>query len=1370
MILSTGIKKVWFLVCFACVSLLGAQNKSSQHRAVEDELTFYLLDVELGLSNNGINSIEQDSLGFIWVGTPEGLNRYDGTQFKVFKKGNTPNKYQLNDNFIHKIQLVDKHQLYIATNEGLNIYDFKQETFQFLNTSNGLLGSNNVSSFSKSTSNLILGVYNYGVQVSYNQGDTNLFEHSPNNPETLSSNQVLSVLHQNDSVVWVGTEKHGLNKINLNTKKVNRVPIQNHLNLRINQLYTDKQNNLWIGSNEGVHVFTTHGDTLNIKKSNTEGVGLSDNNVLCFEEDNNNQMWIGTRNGGLNILNTSSFLNSNTIKTQWYLPQDDGSSVFNRTVLALKLDWDNNMWIGTSTGLNYVNPNGEPIKLLRKNSSKKESIGHDRVGALTESFNQNIWIGTDGAGLDLLNPKTGTIKHFVHHANDAKSLSNDYIISLLEDSKNRLWVGTYQGGLNKMDIKTGRCKHYLQGDITEGSDVRVIFEDAKGTIWVGTNRGGLYKYNESTDTFSFVNVLGKIDVRDISEDDKGYFWMATYGNGILKYNPTTNETFFYNTSNISTFKTNLIYSILALSSGNVLAGTLNEGLLLLNPVQNTVKAFTEADGLSNNTVCSMVLEDATSIWLGTHRGISNFDPSSNTIYNLNTYTNIQQGKFNIGSSLITNSGVLYFGGDKGLNVFNPEKLKIEAEKHPIVIEKLEVLNKEVQVNESFNDNVILNNSIQFQDHIALDYHQTFFSLDYVSLKYPFVKNTKYAYKIDGYQDQWVDTDGTGKVNLINMPHGKYVLNVKAKFGSGDEIIKKLNITVNPPFWKTLWAYLIYLVVSSLLLYAILKYLAERITLLNSLSFEKKQRQLEHNFNEERIRFFTSFSHELKTPLTLILAPLEDLLSEITLLKHKKSLQLIQKNANQLLQSINRLLEFRKSNLGLSKLRIENHNLTELLEQWVNNYFPLAKKRGITLSFKLPDENFYAWFDLEKMHIIVNNLLSNAFKYTPDNGKIKLSLDYNENAFTIKVKDTGYGISESDLELIFERYYQSPSTNSKNGLGIGLALSKNFTELHMGTINIKSELKKGSTFLVTIPRDKSLFNNVIIDGENTKQARLDTLEKTELIADVEPNKPTNPNLNLNDKKQLILLVDDNPDILSYLDTLLDGQHDLIYANDGEEGVQKAMQYIPDLIISDVMMPKMNGLELCNKLKENIETTHIPIILLTAKGNTESIEEGYMYGADDYITKPFSGKILQARIQNILENRTQLRNYFLNKNSAITPITNNGLIQQEKEFLIKLEAVILEYLDLEKVDVKLVSTQMGMSRTSLFRKLKAITGLNINQYIRKVKIDKAAELIRSGNYTIAQASYEVGFKNVKYFRKLFKEQFNYLPSKLSKNKTV
>jgi signal transduction histidine kinase/ligand-binding sensor domain-containing protein/DNA-binding response OmpR family regulator len=1350
---------------------LGQQN-DLRPQPLEEGLSFYLLDVESGLSNNFINGIEQDSLGFIWIATIAGLNKYDGTQFTNFRKDHRGQTSNLADNYVQQIKLDSKGKLFLATDGGLNIYDPKLEKFVVHKQEDGLL-SNNVSCFAFGPDGQpIIGIYRGGIQFADKDWKMESFHHQPENIASLSSNEISSMAMQGDSILWIGTFDKGLNKMHMPTRSITRIPINNNGEFStqtINALYTDYEGNLWMGSKNGLQVITVRGDTLKLNSSTHPGKGLSDGDVICFEEDHKGQLWIGTRNGGLNILDKGAFLSKKAdFSIKWFLPRDDGSSVFNRTVSAIKMDKEGNMWLGTSTGLNFVNPQGEPIKCLQRNSANPETLGHDRIGALAENNKGKIWIGTDGGGLDLFDPKTGKFEHYVHRTENPHSLSNNYVIALHQDRKNRVWAGTYQGGLNKMDPGTSRWEHYLQGNIKDGSDVRTIFEDRKGQIWIGTNRGGLFRYIEKKNQFEYIESLGKIDIRDLRESPNGDLWMATFGSGIIKYDPNTGKATYYNGTSIKGIRTNSIFCILPLKNGDILAGTRYEGLLRLNPGTNTVLHFTEKDGLSNNTISSMVMENENDIWLGTFMGISHYNTKTHKIDNLDTYSKIQLGEFNIGAALKSSSGHLYFGGNKGLNIFDPKDLNDIQPLYPIVFENLKIFNTPISVSQN-NKKGILRQSISYQDRLTLTHKQTLFSLDFAALKYPEARNIGYSYLLEGYQDHWVDTKNVGTANLSNIPPGNYTLKIKAKMGTGAELSQQLAITIVPPFWKTLPAYFIYLLLITAIIWGILKYYTDRIKLKNSLLVEKKQRQMEHDLNEERFRFFTSFSHELKSPLTLILAPVEDLMMEMRGKKQMDNLRFIKKNAKHLFQLINKLLEFRKSEFGLSRLTIGEYDLSSYMEQLILNYYPLSKKMNISLTHSLPGTGPTAWVDLEKIQIIMNNLISNAFKHCGEKGEIHISLAYDDDNFTFRVTDTGEGIDPRDLSHIFEWYYQSGTSAKKKGAGIGLALSKRFAELHMGKIKVESQLGAGSTFTLRIPRDKSLFSNAPLnkitftDQKENEMVDLEVPVRQTLRLPTEKKRAT---IQLDEDREVILLIDDNLEILAYLKGLLQDRYDLLYAENGQEGMDKALQYVPDLIISDVMMPKKSGIDLCAALKKETSTTHIPIILLTAKDNLESIKTGYEEGADDYIAKPFNSQILCARIRNLLDSRKQLRKYFLDPDGTLLSLSkeHSGLWDREKEFLRRLEVVILEQLRQEKTDVDTITHSMGMSRTSLFRKIKAVTGQNINEHIRSVKVKKAAQLIKEENLTIAQASFEVGFNSVKYFRKLFKEQYGSLPSEI------
>ena len=1342
---------------------LFAQDGLVQKNAIDDALNFHLLDVESGLSNNFINSIEQDSLGFIWIGTADGLNRYDGTQF-INYNSNPDNG--LSNNNISKIKYHKQtNELIIATDDGLNRYIPELDEFKpYLNTNDKLHKFVNHFNFD-TKGNLIFSLLreDEGLYVLNQQELLQSFYYKENQSESLSSNEISSFSFQGDSILWIGTFHGGLNKMNYANKKITRVYSSNRqFPNSINEVFVDSNDNVWVGSKDGIRVITNQSDTLSLKASDIPGKGLSDNNVLSFEEDNQGRMWIGTRNGGLNIVEIAPFLEKNdAISIKWYLPKNDATSVYNRTVSSIKKDAYGNMWLGTSTGLNFVNPRDEPVKLLQNNKSDNQTISHNRIGSLALASNNKLWIGTDGGGLDLFNPKNGEFKHFTHDKNNLKSLSNNYVISLLEDSKKRVWVGTYQGGLNLLNTTSGESKKFIQ----EG-DIRVVFEDDNQHIWVGTNRGGLYTLNEENETFEYVSILGNIDIRDIEQGPEHTLWIATYGEGIIKFNTTSDAAVYYNTKNTKGLKTNIFFSILALKDGDLLLGSRYEGLIRFNPSTKTISNFTVNDGLSNNTIVSIVQENEAYVWLGTSNGINRYDIEKNKTYDLSALNNIQISEFNIGAAIKGDNGYLYFGGNKGLNIFYPKRLQKDQNNYNLVFNNLLVFNKSVPIQDK-NDNSILNKSISYANQVNLNYDHTLVTVGFTVLKYPEAKNINYSYLLEGYHEHWIKLKGLGLANLSKTPPGNYKLKIKALLDSGEEVTNQLYINIQPPFWETLPAYLVYILLITGLIVFGLKYYSERLKLKNSLLFEKKQRQLEHDLNEERIHFFTNFSHELKTPLTLILAPLEDLIHQLTEKKHLKKAKLIKKNADTLYQSINKLLKFRKSETGLSQLHLENKNVSQLLKQTSQSFMHLSEKMKIKMKLSMPDEDIIAPIDTEKFQIIMNNLISNAVKYCREQDVICIGLSANHNTIKIQVKDTGLGVDKKDLPYIFDWYYQSGKSPKKKGSGIGLALTKSFVELHKGIIYASNNKDtSGVTFTIEIPENQDIKTPLNINSPKLENKQIDNLWGASSI--LISNKEKKKKIQLNVNRKLILLVDDNYDIINYLESILKDDYDLIFAYDGKDGIEKAIKYVPDLVISDVMMPQKSGVDLCNHLKNQISTTHIPIILLTAKNSTESIKSGYEEGADAYITKPFNSEILKTRIQNLLISREKLKTYFTAQEPIISELSSSNLklLDKEKKFLYELKKIILKNLKTESISVDSIARDIGMSRSSLYRKITAITDKNINEYIRKVRIEKALHLIQEENMTISQASYEVGFNSIKYFRKVFKEELGDVPSKFKK----
>ncbi|MFD2828567.1 two-component regulator propeller domain-containing protein [Leeuwenhoekiella polynyae] len=1348
-----------------CFYVMPAQTLTKPAESIDDQLIFYNFDLSSGISNSYINSIEQDEFGFIWIGTIDGLNRYDGSDFKIYRH-RAADSTSLFNNYIESLKNTDSEDLLILTDAGIDIYNDETDSFQNVHLLNNV--TDNVSALAKrQKGGYFVGYYSEGVRI-FDENNKMIasYRNRKEDPSSLSYNEVSSLLSQGDSILWVGTFRKGLNRIDLKKNTVNRLWFDKQSladeQPGVRALHLDKAGNLWIGSQNGLFVLKTDGSFRTLGTGGPNA--LSDTEILSFAEDNQGRMWIGTRNGGLNILKIDSFLNKSAVpEITQFLPRKDGSSVYNRTVSALKLDRGGNMWIGTSNGLNFVNPQGEPIKLIDGESSVWGLLSHMRIGSLATSKTGNVFIGTDGGGIDLYHAKSGKITPFAVTGKGEKGLSNDYVISLLEDSKKRLWAGTYKGGLNKLENDI--WSHYLQGDQVDGNDVRTIFEDSQHRIWVGTNRGGLYKYDDKNDIFEYVEILGKLDVRAIDEDSKGNLWMATYSDGILKYNPVIKVVTKYDSRILKGLPSDIFFSLVLVSDDELLAGSRFGGLVKFNIKDQSFSVINEQNGLPNTTINSIVPYNSEEVWISTNYGLSSYNFKTNEVSNLLNQSSIQKGEFNIGAAIRDQKGNLWFGGNKGLNVFNPDNLYGEGTVYGILFKDLKINNESVAVKPG-GAHAILSKTLNDIETLKLTYKENLFSIDFALIKYPFSQDVVYSYRLEGYNDNWVDLSTNNRINFTNIPAGKYNLIIKAMEQSGHVVQKELPIIITPPFWLTWPAYILYMLLAILFIYAISIYYSERVKLKNSLVFEKKQRQLEHDFNEERLRFFSGFSHELKTPLTLILAPLDILAGELKSSRHHARIDLIKRNASDLLVSINRLLDFRKTEEGLSKLYIQHYDLVNTLKYWTSLHKNAADVKKIDLQFETEFDELQVVNDVDKLQIILNNLISNALKYTLEGGEVTVILKANSDNYSITVSDSGVGIHEEEFEHIFNWFYHSNSSVKRSGSGIGLSLSKRFAELHAGTLTVKSKEGEGSTFTLELPFDLAEVPREQIDKASDSDTVNEQIEKP-FVAHSEPTSRVKKAL-LNGEKQreLILLVEDNEDILIVLDDILSEEYDLIHAVNGEEGAQMATKFIPDLIITDVMMPVKDGIDMCHELKLNKETSHIPVIMLSAKNNTAVKVSGYKEGADDYLTKPFEPALIRARVRNLLDSRNMLKLYFNQNSDQNTLSTSESrVLDKEKEFLADFEKAVLKFKDAEGSIIAKLTKNMGMSRTSLYKKITVLTGENINSYVRIIKVNKAAQLMREEGYSVSQAATEVGFSSPKYFRKIFKEQFGKLPSEVT-----
>lgn len=1348
-------RNYFFLFCVLFAVNLNCQTE------LPPKLKFNSLKVEDGMPNNIVNDIVQDAFGFIWIATNDGLCRYDGENFKIFRES-LDQKNSISNNFIQSLFLDSKGDLWIMTDQGLNRYDMDKEYFEiFLADDKGVLSHNSVTKMvERKDGSYLIGSYGGGIDI-LKQGKF-VKNYSSLNSSPISSDLISSLQIQNDSMVWAGTWNMGLNLINLNTDKSTSFNFgKNKMtpSAKINSLYLDADEFLWIGTDKGFTVYNTiEKEFFTITQENSSH--FSDNDILNIFEDNDGVMWFGTRNSGILKADKKDILSEkeDTHYTS-FKPTGKDESVNYRSISSFMQDNENNIWIGTHlAGVNIVNPKGEAIRYYSK-FSDFDNLNNQSIWGICEDKKGNIWLGTDGGGLIKFNPTTQDIKLFENDENDDSSISDNAILTACFDSQNNLWLGTYAGGLNKLAPNTSKFKHYkegLQPKSINGNDVRIVFEDSKKRIWIGTNGGGLQQYNEQTDDFDFAQDIGWLDVRCIAEDPSGTLWIGTFGSGIISYNPETKKATQH--PEFEKYNSHIIFSLNCTSEKDLWVGTRYKGLLHYDIKSKKIIQYTEKNGLSNSTIQAIVSETKDDLWISTNDGLNYFDVKNEKFISYKSTSGIQPGPFNNMSGFKSVNSYLVFGGINGLNIFYPKDIKEVHIPIDVQITDLKLFNNSVKVSSSQEKTPLLK-SITASRSIELEHDQNDISIDYIAMHYPSTKDVKYTYVLKNFDKNWNDVGNTTTATYRNLSPGEYIFKVKTLDNSGKIKTNStdLKIIINSPFWLTKTAILAYFLLAGLLIYLIIRYYTDQVKLRNSLFYEKKLRQQETALNQERFRFFTSFSHELRTPLTLILGPVNEIIRGEKNKEKKDKLNIVQRNAQVLLELINKMLEFRKTETEHNRLTLGEHAFNEFVQEIYQNFSFYADQKQI--KFKcLTNNKINIWFDFKKMQVVINNVLANAFKFTPVHGTISLELEETADKILLHIKDSGVGIKKETQASIFNLYFHKDTEEIIEGTGIGLALCKKLMELHKGDISVQSELGKGSCFTIELAKNKAHYENLqnieFVENTNFKIKKPFIKESHIVSAEL-------PSQHIEKDDKVILIIDDNPDIITYVSSILSNYYKIITANNGKKGIEAALEFIPDLIISDIMMPEKTGIDLCNELKSKNHTSHIPIILLTAKMESEDQLEGLKIGADAYITKPFDSQFLLAKVENLFKNRKKLINHYHEKimRNENHQAENKSI---EEKFLEKIELLVLNKYDGREVSIPELALELGFSRSSLYRKVKAITGMSINHFIRKVRLNKAAKLILEEGVNVSEAAFEVGFNDLKYFRLCFKEQFGVVPS--------
>ena len=925
---------------------------------------------------------------------------------------------------------------------------------------------------------------------------------------------------------------------------------------------------------------------------------------------------------------------------------------------------------------------------------------------------------------------------------------------IYQDKQERLWLGTYKNGILLYTPKDGRITRI--GDKgSEFLDICSFSEDINGKIWIGTQTGIYSYFNNQLSYEKELNAqLPDIMVHGIIRDKNGKLWVGTFGKGVVVFDEDDKK--LYNFTTDHSFPSNAVNYMMEDSRKRILVAT-REGIIIFKDVSqpNIFVSFGAKEGLENTQVRAIQEDHDGYIWISTNGGISRLDEKNKRFYNYNYHDGIPMGDFMDGSTCITPDGTLFFGSQNGACYFNPRELSSPREVSPVTITQFFIYNKQTESRDTRLPVPISNRIVE------LPYNQNTFNISFNVLDYTQSSQVEFSYMLEGLENAWYSTQGDNQVTFRNIPHGNYVFKVKTRFRNQEwnENAAQLTVVIAPPLWLTWYAKLSYVILFIFALYALLRFYKRKLDLESSLEVERKQSLNKQELNEERLRFYTNITHELRTPLTLILGPLEDLLSDATLSpKHANKISIIHDSATRLLNLINRILEFRKTETQNRKLSVAKGDLGQLVQEVGLRYKELNPNNKVNYHIHIETEDTEIFYDADMITIILDNLMSNAAKYTSE-GDITLSLrsvEENQIKYTeISVSDTGHGIDAEALPHIFDRYYQAKSKYQASGSGIGLALVKGLSELHEGILKVESAVDTGTTFTLRLLTENT-YPNAIHAQHDMEKKPMDAEETT--ITDT----PT-------ENHPIVLVVEDNADIREYIRSSFTDIYEVITAKDGKEGWELAQARIPNIIVSDIMMPVMDGIELCKRIKEDMRTSHIPVILLTAKDSLQDKEEGYASGADSYLTKPFSAKLLHSRINNLLETRKKIASLLAladiqpKQESAVS-----SLNKLDNEFLQKITQIIEENLEMEKMDIAFIADKMCMSHSTLYRKIKGLTDMSANEFIRKVKMRKGVELLMSGQYTISEIAYMIGFSSVAYFRQCFKDEYGMSPSDYVKQK--
>jgi signal transduction histidine kinase/ligand-binding sensor domain-containing protein/DNA-binding response OmpR family regulator len=1323
-----------------------------------------------GLSQSSVIAIHQDVIGQMWFGTRDGLNKYDGNKFTIFRN-NPKDSTSISNNDILSIQEDISGNLWIGTYNGLNCYNPITNTFkQYFHSNNEKSLCNNTIWDIKEIKNEIWIGTSSGLSI-YNKTTkkfTSLF-HSSRNQLSIPNNFVLSILETKNGAIWIGTAK-GLCKL---TSRKNGIFSFQSINFKENseglfvqKIKEDAAGNLWIGTKtSGIYKFEASSKKLISLLANGMQNGI-DVDVRAIDIDTKGSLWIGTYSG-------ISVMQKNGTIQKIVNNADKKSSI--TKVKSVYTDKNGSVWIGTYyNGVHIWDVSNINFSSLNQ-SSGKQALSFDVISSIVADKDKNIYFGTEGGGITILDKKTETTRFL--SASKSSELSGNSIKSMYLSEKGILWIGTFSDGLSAYDVKS---KQFINQTIApdlrkllKETGVYVITKGRKNDIlWLGTFGKGLIRYDTSNKTYQIIgndnysdNFLSNNRIRTLLIDKNDNIWIGTQsGLNCINLNDFSNKNyrirqFFFDNKVLSGDD---ILTVFQDKKDRIWVGTKAKGLYLF-----TGKIFKKINlniGNSDITSIHSISEDSNNnLWLSSNYGIIKYNPTRNTMIIYNQKDGLISNEFNDNANLVIDSHKFYLGGPLGVTYFDSDRIAVNGYSPQVLLTDFKVKNKSVYVND---DQDILEKSIAYTKSLTLSHDKANISINFAIPNFINSTNNQYSYRLVGLENNWTTTTNTEAVYTIQTP-GTYVFEVRGANNDGvwNTLPTTLEIVVEPAFWRSLWAFILYFIIIGASLYWLAWIIKSKEILKKELELEYLEAEIDKENTVAKLQFFTNISHEFRTPLTLILVPLQQILSNYNGSNDMfKKLKVIESSANHLLSLINRLMDFRKFENNQFILESAEGNIVKFLNEIFLSFTEFAKDGGYIYTFSTSDEEILVYYDRNKLERVFYNLISNAFRYTPKGGIISIHIKKEEKDIVIEIEDSGVGIAEEYIDKIFDLFFEIPThknleNNYNKGTGIGLSIVKNIVNLHKGAITVENKSTNGAIFTVKLPLGKEHLseNEILKDFKISDDLTLYTSQLS--LAEIKEDEDVN-DLDITNDKLTILIVEDHKVLRSFMKNLLKETYNVIAAENGVKGLKKALKYVPDLIVSDVIMPEMVGTELCAKIKENIKTSHIPVILLTSRSSLVYKIEGLESGADDYISKPFDLVEFKLKIKNLLDSAQRLKSKFSSDgNFLASEITFSSL---DEQLLKKAFKIVEDNIANEQFDIQFFCTELGVSRTMLFTKVKAWTNFTPNEFIHEVRMKRAAYFLEQNKMNISQISYKVGFNNPKYFSKCFQKKYGETPS--------